>query len=100
MEVMEESVEGGEGFRDKEVRVVTEGGWDMVCVRGEGMGEGMMVVEMGGMDKEGGLSEEEVEEGEEVGGGDLVGGVGDEIKNGVGGLGGGGEVVRKGLGEG
>ena len=86
IELMQESLEAGQGFTDNEVTLVIDGRSHILSVTAQRMPDGMILLEMAPMDNQRRLSQEQLQHAQQVAARDLVRGLAHEIKNPLGGL--------------
>lgn len=81
IELMQESLEAGQGFTDNEVTLVIDGRSHILSVTAQRMPDGMILLEMAPMDNQRRLSQEQLQHAQQVAARDLVRGLAHEIKN-------------------
>ena len=97
IELMQESLEAGQGFTDNEVTLVIDGRSHILSVTAQRMPDGMILLEMAPMDNQRRLSQEQLQHAQQVAARDLVRGLAHEIKNPLGGLRGAAQLLSKAL---
>lgn len=80
IELMQESLEAGQGFTDNEVTLVIDGRSHILSVTAQRMPDGMILLEMAPMDNQRRLSQEQLQHAQQVAARDLVRGLAHEIK--------------------
>lgn len=95
IELMQESLEAGQGFTDNEVTLVIDGRSHILSVTAQRMPDGMILLEMAPMDNQRRLSQEQLQHAQQVAARDLVRGTAHEIKNPLGGLRGAAQLLSK-----
>lgn len=80
IELMQESLEAGQGFTDNEVTLVLDGRSHILSVTAQRMPDGMILLEMAPMDNQRRLSQEQLQHAQQVAARDLVRGLAHEIK--------------------
>lgn len=95
IELMQESLEAGQGFTDNEVTLVIDGRSHILSVTAQRMPDGMILLEMAPMDNQRRLSQEQLQHAQQVAARDLVRGTAHEIKNPLGGLRGAAQLPAK-----
>ncbi len=95
IELMQESLEAGQGFTDNEVTLVIDGRSHILSVTAQRMPDGIMLLEMAPMDNQRRLSQEQLQHAQQVAARDLVRGLAHEIKNPLGGLRGAAQLLQQ-----
>lgn len=72
IELMQESLEAGQGFTDNEVTLVIDGRSHILSVTAQRMPDGMILLEMAPMDNQRRLSQEQLQHAQQVAARDLV----------------------------